>query len=33
MTHHRSQVDYTYNQLNSIVYNHIESDLICDGAS
>ena len=23
MTHHRSQIDYTYNQLKSITYNHI----------
>ena len=33
MTHHRSQIDYTYNQLKSIVHNHIYSDSICDGAS
>ena len=33
MTHHRSQIDYTYNQLKSITHNHIWSDLICDGAS
>ena len=32
MTHHRSQIDYTYNQLKSIVHNHIQSDSICDGA-
>ena len=32
MTHHRSQIDYTYNQLKSIVHNHILSDSICDGA-
>ena len=23
MTHHRSQIDYTYNQLKSIAHNHI----------
>ena len=33
MTHHLSQIDYTYNQLKSIAYNHIESDSICDGVS
>ena len=33
MTHHRSQIDYTYNQLKSIVHNHIYSDSICDSAS
>ena len=33
MTHHRSQIDYTYNQLKSIVYNHIQLDSICDGTS
>ena len=33
MTHHRSQIDYTYNQLKSIVYNHIQLDSICDGVS
>ena len=33
MTHHQSQIDYTYNQLKSIVHNHILSDSICDGAS
>ena len=33
MTHYRSQIDYTYNQLKSIVHNHIQSDSICDGAS
>ena len=33
MIHHRSQIDYTYNQLKSIVHNHIYSDSICDGAS
>ena len=33
MTHHQSQIDYTYNQLKSIVHNHIYSDSICDGAS
>ena len=32
MTPHRSQIDYTYNQLKSIVHNHIYSDSICDGA-
>ena len=33
MTHYRSQIDYTYNQLKSIAHNHIELDLICDNAS
>ena len=33
MTYHRSQINYTYNQLKSIVHNHIQSDSICDGAS
>ena len=33
MTHHRSQIDYTYNQLKLIVHNHIESDSICDSTS
>ena len=33
MTHHRSQIDYTYNQLKSIVHNQIQSYSICDGAS
>ena len=33
MTYHRSQIDYTYNQLKSIAHNHIWSDSICDGAS
>ena len=33
MTHHRSQIDYTYNQLKSTVHNHIKSDSICDNAS
>ena len=33
MTHHQSQIDYTYNQLKSIAHNHIQSDSICDGAS
>ena len=33
MTSHRSQIDYTYNQLKSIAHNHIESDSICDDAS
>ena len=33
MTHHWSQIDYTYNQLKSVAHNHILSDLICDGAS
>ena len=32
MTHHRSQIDYTYNQLKSIAHNYIYSDSICDGA-
>ena len=32
MTPHRSQIDYTYNQLKSIVHNHIYSDSICDDA-
>ena len=33
MTHHRSQVDYTYNQLKSIFHNHIQSESIFDSAS
>ena len=33
MTHHCSQIDYTYNQLKSIVHNHIESNSICDSSS
>ena len=33
MTHHRSQIYYTYNQLKSIVHNYIWLDSICDGAS
>ena len=33
MTHHRSQIDYTYNQLKSIIHNYIYSDSICDSAS
>ena len=33
MTYHRSQIDYTYNQLKSIAHNHIYSDSICDDAS
>ena len=32
MTHHRSQIDYTYNQLKSIIHNYIYSDSICDSA-
>ena len=33
MTHHRSQIYYTYDQLKLIVHNHIYSDSICDSAS
>ena len=33
MTHHRSEIDYTYNQLKSIVHNYIQSDSISDSAS
>ena len=32
MTHHRSQINYTYNQLKSVAHNHIYLDSICDGA-
>ena len=33
MTHHYSQIDYTYDQLKSIIHNHIQLDSICDSAS
>ena len=33
MTHHRFQIDYTYNQLKSIIHDHIYSNSICDSAS
>ena len=33
MIHHHFQIDYTNNQLKSILHNHILSDSICDSAS